>query len=275
MEPSAEIKKQKKIVNSETRSIQIAGSGNVAFHLARRFSESGKVDIIKVLARSPANEELFSSLSPKVRFADFDDFDYDMPVTIVSVSDDAIVSVARRFSAYSHLMVHTAGSVSSAVLKKAGLTAYGSLYPLQTFSMKKMPDWAGIPVFIHAGSDEDKNKLLQIAHLLSDRVIEANDEQRLGLHIGAVFANNFSNHLFALASGWLEQKGLSFDYLLPLIRETVHKLDDLSPYDAQTGPAVRNDDEVIKKHLEELDETPQLKEIYQLISRSIRQLHSN
>lgn len=262
-------------MNSETRPIQIAGSGNVAFHLAKRFSESDEVDIVKILARSPNNEELFTSLSAKIRFSSFDDFDYDIPVTIVSVSDDAIASVARQFSAYNHLMVHTAGSVSSTVLKDAGLTAYGSLYPLQTFSVRKMPDWPGTPVFIHAGSEEHKNRLRKIAHLLSDRVIEADDEQRLGLHIGAVFANNFSNHLFALASGWLEQKGLDFNYLLPLIRETVHKLDDLSPYDAQTGPAVRNDEKVMKKHLEELNGAPWLKEIYQLISRSIRQLHSN
>jgi len=135
--------------------------------------------------------------------------------------------------------------------------------------MKSLPD---TPIF-YDGSDElTKRKLESLAKsILREKVTEAGDEARLKLHIAAVVVSNFTNHLYALAEAFCRKEGLDFKQLLPLIEETALRIKDVSPHEAQTGPAARHDKETIQKHLELLKDHPQLKNIYLLLSESIQQ----
>jgi predicted short-subunit dehydrogenase-like oxidoreductase (DUF2520 family) len=145
------------------------------------------------------------------------------------------------------------------------------LYPLQTFSKKRKVSFQSIPLFIEARHSEDEALLTEIASTLSNKVMRLSSEKRKHLHLAAVFACNFANHLYAIASEILEQECLERDLLLPLIRETASKVEDLHPQEAQTGPAIRQDESGMEKHLEMLAGQPHLQELYRQLSASIRE----
>ena len=130
-----------------------------------------------------------------------------------------------------------------------------------------------IPFFLEASSEENLNILEEIAHEVSESVTRLNSEKRKSLHIAAVFACNFANHCYAMAAKYLESKDLSFEILRPLIMETAQKVQELHPKDAQTGPAIRFDENIINAHLNELNEMPDLQELYNSISKSIFEHH--
>ena len=150
---------------------------------------------------------------------------------------------------------------------------YGVFYPMQTFSKQRAVDFREVPFFIEAKRPEDVELLKAVAGTLSEKVYEADSEQRRSLHLVAVFTCNFTNHMYALAAELLEKYHLPFDVMLPLIDETARKVHELPPCDAQTGPAVRYDENVINKHLSMLEGTPALQEIYKLMSKSIHEHH--
>jgi len=164
--------------------------------------------------------------------------------------------------------VHTAGSVSMAVFQEKK-EKYGVFYPFQTFSKAKQLDFKKIPVFIEASHPEVEAVLCALASSVSNEVHQINSEQRLKLHIAAVFACNFVNHLYHVASDMLKSADLPFEVLKPLILETAGKVMQLTPEEAQTGPAKRNDTGVINKHLDALSESPDLRKIYQELSDMI------
>ena len=255
-------------------SIQIVGSGNIAYHLAQRLASRELYQSIRIVSRNESMRETFQHISNKIDFNSNENFNFDIPATIIAVSDDAIATVAAQYVNYNHLILHTAGSVDTDFLYKIGFQNFGSLYPLQTFSMRKAVDWNKIPVFISANSEENSKKTSIIALNLSEKIHYIDDRQRLALHIAAVIANNFSNHLFAEAEHWLDIHNLKFEFILPLIQETIEKLQYLSPFDAQTGPAIRNDQKVIDKHIKELSTQPDLSDLYQLLSHSIQKIHN-
>ena len=150
---------------------------------------------------------------------------------------------------------------------------YGVFYPMQTFSKQREVDFREIPFFIEAKKSEDVELLKAIAATLSENVYEATSEQRKSLHLAAVLICNFTNHMYALAADLLEKYNLPFDVMLPLIDETARKVHELTPLDAQTGPAVRYDENVISNHLAMLADSPALQQIYKLMSKSILEHH--
>ena len=166
------------------------------------------------------------------------------------------------------LFVHTAGSISMDVWKGYAKN-YGVLYPMQTFSKYRKVDFMQVPFFIEANHKEGMTCLNTLAHKLSPKVYEASSEQRKYLHLAAVFACNFTNHMYALCDRLLGEQGLPFEVMLPLIDETARKVHELRPKDAQTGPAVRYDQNVIKHHLGMLAGEPDMQEIYEKISENI------
>jgi predicted short-subunit dehydrogenase-like oxidoreductase (DUF2520 family) len=153
----------------------------------------------------------------------------------------------------------------------SGNENYGVFYPMQTFSKNKPVNFEDVPLCLEANTQKNLTFLKKIASIVSNRVFEVNSEQRKVLHISAVFVNNFTNHLFALASDFCKKEELPFDMLRPLIKETVDKLDILDPYAAQTGPALRNDQKTIAAHLKMLDDDQS--KIYTIITESIQNLH--
>lgn len=260
-------------MTGDIQDIQIIGEGNVAFHLATGFSLKKEIRSLKIISRHNAKANRFKSISDKVKTGTLEQFDESIPLTILAVADDAIPQVAQYFMQYENLIVHTAGSISIETLGNLGFSNYGSFYPLQTFSLKKNIDWSEIPIFVNSNTIENTFRLESIAHLLSNKVKSITDEQRLAIHIGAVFVNNFTNHLFTLSDQWLKDNELDFSIMIPLINETVEKIKNIDPYDAQTGPALRSDNKVLEKHLEKLNDSPNLKGIYEILSQSIKSSH--
>ena len=185
---------------------------------------------------------------------------------IVAVKDSALEEVIRRATKgrEQQLFLHTAGSMPMSLFE-GHTSRYGVFYPMQTFSKERLVDFAEIPVFIE-GADP---AIRPLAESISRRVYELTTKARKYLHLSAVFACNFVNHCYALSAELLEQHGLPFDVMLPLIDETARKVHELHPHDAQTGPAVRYDENVIRMQSALLADNPELQQIYELLSLDI------
>lgn len=248
--------------------IVIIGTGNTATILGRRLKKAGH-RIIQVFGRDA------SSASKLAYELDTESTNYwsvvrkDADVYLVAVTDDAIVDVAKHLTVPGKVVAHTAGSVKQDVLKKTS-HHYGVFYPLQSLrkDMTAIPD---IPVFIDASDEVAKKTLENLAHSIAgDKVAIAGDDERLKLHVAAVIVSNFTNHLYALAEEYCRKEGLDFKQLIPLIEETAERIENLSPQNVQTGPALRHDEETIKKHLSLLKDHPRLKKIYELLTESIQ-----
>lgn len=253
-------------------SINIIGAGNVAFHLAHAIYNLDQNILLTVYARSPKNDQLFLEVMPQLILVHDLSLLPPADLTIISVNDDSIKNISEKLKNQTGILAHTSGSVPITILAKyPGPKAV--FYPLQTFSLQREIDWTNIPFLINGDDKETINKLLAFALQISGKSIEATDAQRKSTHIAAVFANNFSNHMMALAEEWLQSNELSFEILKPLIHETIRKLDTITPMAAQTGPAIRHDQEVINEHLTALEKYPAQYKVYELITNSIREMY--
>lgn len=249
--------------------IILIGAGNVASQLGTALSDAGyKISQVYSKTRSSA-----SSLSKKLNataITDLKKLDLNASVYIIAVKDDAIKEVAKQLKLKDQIVVHTSGSVSMDVLKKSSKNC-GVFYPLQTFTKNKKIDFKNVPICIEGNNKSTSTTLQYFAKSISPNVQLVNSEQRKVIHLAAVFACNFSNHMYAIADTILKKNKLSLDILKPLIEETALKIRNTSPALAQTGPAVRDDKKVMKEHLKMLDKNKKLKNIYKLISDHISQ----
>ena len=246
--------------------IVLIGSGNVAFHLAKAFTEA-QIPISQIFGRNTTElqkiSEQFSIPSSTETLADAD-------LYIISVSDSSITEVSSLIKNKNVLVAHTSGSVSREAL--SGNYRKSVFYPLQTFSKSKNLDYSKIPFFIDAENENDEEILKNLASKISKNVMLANDEKRKYIHLTAVFACNFVNHLYARAKEISDSQGIPFDYFLPLIDETTQKIHELEPKLAQTGPAIRNDEKVLKLHESLLTDEEKLK-IYKTLNESIKKMY--
>lgn len=248
--------------------IVIIGTGNTATVLGRKLKNAGH-NIVQVYGRdsTEASELAYELNTESTNYWNVVNRNADL--YILAVSDIAVEEVFKELRLSERTVVHTAASVSKDVLKD-GAEHYGVLYPLQSLK-KEIGYLPEIPIIIDASDRKTLNMLDVLAHTISDRVVEAGDETRVKLHLAAVMVNNFTNHLYTLVEKYCKEEGLDFYLLLPLIKETVSRLQDVSPSQSQTGPAARGDFSTIEKHLELLHQYPQLKKIYELFSESISQ----
>ena len=197
-------------------------------------------------------------------------------VFVVAVKDAALTDVLRAATKgrEDQLFVHTAGSMPMNLF--AGLTAhYGVFYPMQTFSKERLVDFNEISVFLETNDAASMERLKMLAATLTPHVYELDSEGRKHLHLAAVFACNFVNHCYALSAEVLKAKGLPFSVMLPLVDETAQKVHELSPKDAQTGPAVRGDQNVMEMQAAMLADHPAVKHIYETLSNDIMRLADN
>ncbi len=243
--------------------VALMGTGNVAQHLFEAFLSHSQIAVVQVVGRNEKALEYFGK-STKTDISPT--FTEEADVYILAVSDDALPLLADSFTGLSGLVVHTSGSTSLAVLPNT--IRRGVFYPLQTFTVHRMLDFKKIPICIEAENTYDINLLKDLASIVSNKVILVNSEQRSKLHLAAVFVNNFTNHLYFIGQQLCENAHLPFEILSPLIQETAHKIETLTPFEAQTGPARRADVITLKKQLKQLEKTG-FEEIYTLLSRSI------
>jgi predicted short-subunit dehydrogenase-like oxidoreductase (DUF2520 family) len=243
--------------------VSIIGSGNVAHHLIQAFSDESEIKLVQVFSRKP--QAVAGILSSDKIISDYNQL-VPVDVIIIAVSDDAISDVSNQITLQNQLVVHTSGSVNMEALNNKNRK--GVFYPLQTFSKSKAVDFKIIPVCLEAQNDTDYKILETVAKSISEVIYKVNSEQRKALHVGAVFVSNFVNHLYQMGNEICVENHLSFDILKPLIQEVADKILTLSPKEAQTGPANRNDTQTINAHLSFLTNENQ-KEIYKLLTKSI------
>lgn len=245
--------------------IVIIGSGNVAYHMAKAFTLKG-VPLVQIFGR---NEAELKKISEDVNVPYSSEHLEDADFYLICVSDNSVEDVSKLITKKDSLVAHTSGSLPKEILK--GEYRKSSLYPLQTFSKLKELDYGKIPFFIEAENDEDRKLLSELASAVSEHVMESSYEKRKYIHLTAVFACNFVNHLFARAKEISDSQDIPFDYFLPLIDETVQKIHEIDPKKAQTGPAVRNDLRILELH-EQLLKDESL-EIYKTMNHSIQKMY--
>lgn len=257
-------KESKKMIDH----VVIIGAGNLATRVAVALTENG-VTVKQVYSRT---RESAQKLAQKVNTSYTNDLSLvveDADLYIVAVKDAAIEEVLSQLKGKAlKAIVHTAGSIPMGIFSPY-FENYGVFYPLQTFSVNHQVDFSTIPMCLEAANTALLNELWQLAGRISPSVHSINSQQRKTLHLAAVFVNNFVNHLYACGAEILGQKGLDFDLLKPLILETAQKVQNMPPMDAQTGPARRNDQQVMNDHLKMLETNPELKKIYSFVSESI------
>lgn len=256
----------------EAKEITIIGSGNVATHLALAFKKN-VTDSMHIHGRTESSVKQLADQVQATYSTDYNDIQYNSQLYVISVSDDAVKDIVNnpilKEKLDNNLVVHTAGSIHMDLLSSLS-DNIGVFYPLQTFSKFRSVDFKKIPVCLEANSGFSYDKLSKYALQISDNVRRISSEQRQYLHLAAVFANNFSNRMFALAEEILKEHQVEFEILMPLLNETIHKIQKSKPSNVQTGPAKRNDMKIIEKHLKLLEDNKELKELYLLISQNIK-----
>ncbi|WP_299551098.1 DUF2520 domain-containing protein [Seonamhaeicola sp.] len=248
-------------------SVIILGAGNIGTHLYKAFKNAENSTVnqwynrsIKTINKYKNEVDITDDLS-QLKEAD---------VYILSVSDEAVAAISKALPFENRLVVHTAGSINIHDLDRKNRR--GVFYPVQSFTKDADLDFSNIPICIETLEKPDYHILKSLASGLGGPVKKVNSNQRKVLHLAAVFVNNFSNQMYRIAHEIVESEAAEFDLLKPLIMETARKIQDMSPYMAQTGPAKRNNLKTIKKHLALL-ENDQHKEIYKLITKSIQDTH--
>tara|TARA_E500000081_G_scaffold57175_1_gene59904 strand:- start:164 stop:934 length:771 start_codon:yes stop_codon:yes gene_type:complete len=252
----------------EIKKILLVGSGNVATHLAINL-KSKNYNIQQIFSRSTENAK---DLAKKV------DSDYtDKPknivasdLTIIAVNDDSIKDIIDFLPDVP--TVHTSGYTNINILKNS-FTNYGVIYPLQSFKKNIELNFTDIPFLIEANSKEFENKLIKLCSCFTNNAIRVNSSERKKIHLAAVFACNFSNHMQVIAKEIMDDAKINFELLIPLIKKTFSSL-EVDPKLKQTGPAVRKDFNILEKHIN-LIQKNEYREIYKLISDSIIKKHDN
>jgi predicted short-subunit dehydrogenase-like oxidoreductase (DUF2520 family) len=255
------------------QSAVIIGAGNVAWHLGIALKDK-KIDFLQVLARTiePA-KELAGILNADYTM-DFDKINVHADLYIISVTDDAIDEIIKKLYLQRQLVVHTAGSIPMSVFN-GRFENYGVFYPLQTFTKGREIHFEKVPVCIEANAQDNMNKLVQLAKLISQTVLIMDSEKRAKLHLAAVFACNFTNYMYSIADRILKKQGIDFSILHPLIIETALKAAEMKPAEAQTGPAVRNNRMLMDKQMKMLENDSAAREIYEILSDNIRKYLAN
>lgn len=251
-------------VEHDIKHISLVGYGNVGSHLCQRFKEIG-IEVTHILVRNPENVDHTSS---KV-VTSYDDLPRNQ-LAIVCVPDSQIKSVVTSIGEH-RPVAYTSGSVELSTLPS--MDTLGVFYPLQTFSKNKPVEIEKVPFFIEANSEAFAKDLFQLASRMSQTVNYANSEERKKIHLTAVWVNNFTNHILHHAKEYADANDVEFKHLLPLLDETIKKLTELTPQEAQTGPARRGDLTIIEQHINALDGRAQ--QLYALLSQSIQETYQN
>ncbi|MCL2651277.1 MAG: DUF2520 domain-containing protein [Candidatus Azobacteroides sp.] len=248
------------------------GAGNVATHLSLALQQSG-CSILQVYSKTELSASVLGEKLQVPYSTSLSEINPDADVYIFSVKDSVLIDCIKEMPVVKGIFIHTAGSVPLSIFD--GFTnRAGVFYPLQTFSKNRKVSFSGVPIFIETFNKEDEDLLSELANLISKNVSVLSSEKREYLHLSAVFACNFVNHIYDLASQILKEQNLPFDILLPLIKETAAKVCEMTPREAQTGPAVRHDKLIIQQHIELLTDENK-KKIYEMLSQSICSLKIN
>lgn len=255
---------------SKNTEVSFIGSGNLAWHLAPALDNTD-FPVREVYSRNPSHAAaLVERLYQAEVKASLDFSTSSSRIFIIAISDDALEDVVQEIILpEDSVLIHTAGSQPLMVLGYAATQNLGVFYPLQTFSKDKTVEFTDVPVFIEGANPATEKMLRAMGSALSSTVIPIDSYERKALHVAAIFASNFTNHMLLVAQDIMKENSLIYDWLKPLIAEMINKSLSIGPENAQTGPARRGDLEILDKHLEFLQDNPPAAELYKVISQSI------
>ena len=246
-------------------SVVIIGSGRAATCIGKALRQKG-IEIVAVYSRNIHHARVLAKELNAFATDSIQNLPDHADLYLIAVSDEAIHGISQQLNV-NGLIVHTSGSADLEALehkKRAGV-----FYALQTFNKHIQPDFTEIPILIETNNNADGKLLKHLASRLSNRIYEVNSKQRQALHVAAVFANNFTNHLFGVARTLLENNNLPFELIVPLMQQTTENAIHNHPFDVQTGPVVRKDYGTIMIHIELLKDYPEYRQLYELLSQSI------
>lgn len=247
--------------------ISIIGSGNVATALGISFSQNG-IRVLEIFSLNVDNSKLLAEKINASYVEDIENLNTVSDLYVIATTDNEIINVIPKLKSDEGIVVHTSGSQPSEIFD-GQFKNYGVFYPLQTLTKDKQVEFQEVPICIEGSNEITSELLIQLARKISNNVVVLNSEQRQYLHLTAVTVNNFTNLLYNFAHEVLSEKDIDFSLLHPLIKETAIKIQNVSPHKAQTGPARRKELTTINKHVELLEQYPEYKEIYNLLSNQI------
>lgn len=248
------------------QNIVMLGAGSVATHMALALQMHG-YHISQVYSRTSDSAKILSQRTNSGFITDLEQLDTNADLYIIALKDSVVECLIKKLFV-NGIVVHTSGTLPMSLLENMSRN-YGVFYPLQTFSKSRPIRFDHIPICLEASDDESLAALKQVAATLSDKIYMMDSSQRQYIHLAAVFSCNFSNFMYVAAADVLRDHHISFEILIPLIREFFDKVTMMEPWDAQTGPAIREDKGIIRKQMELLDEYPEYKEIYRQITEKI------
>ncbi len=251
-------------------SVSFIGAGNLAWHLAPALDNAGYI-VKEVYSRDAKNaESLVEKLYEAEVKTDLDFSTSTSSVFVIAVPDDVIPEIAQEIALPGDaILVHTSGSQGMNVLGYAATPNLGVFYPLQTFTMNTKVELNSVPIFIESETAAGEKVLMAMAKSVSKIVFKITPEERQALHVAAVFASNFTNHMMNLAQEIMKENSLSFEWLKPLVTEMITKSLSIGPENAQTGPAKRGDLETLDRHMDFLKHDESVSELYKVISQDI------
>jgi predicted short-subunit dehydrogenase-like oxidoreductase (DUF2520 family) len=249
----------------------VIGTGNTAWFIAKKMYDAGHQCTAIYGRDGDKTTALANTVSGTAKLIQ-DGVADDVDVCIIAISDNAIAEVCKYISLTKTLLLHTAGAVSIEVLQEAAIN-YGVLWPIYSIVKNNLPDTRNIPTVFETNTVNNIPLLSAVAQSFTDILYEADSDKRKTLHVAAVFSNNFTNHLFSIAKRICEEKELPFALLLPIIQQTVSRIENTSPELLQTGPAKRGDIVTQTKHLQLLQNNENWGEVYKAISASIAAMY--
>lgn len=249
-----------------TLKIVLIGAGNIATHLGQELKTKGNT-IVQIYSRTINSAKVLGEKLDCNYTNVKSEIVTEADLYLIALSDNAIESFVSDFNFNNKLVVHTSGSISIDIFKN--ISTCGVLYPLQTFTKGRSLNFKEIPFFIEANTELGIKALKSLAQQLSDNVSYCDSEQRKYIHLAAVFVSNFTNHLISVADNIMDRNNISHEIFGPLLKETISKAGSISAIKSQTGPAHRNDVDIMNSHMDLLSFNPQFQKIYKELSNSI------
>lgn len=253
------------------QSISFIGAGNVSTHFAIALHQAG-ISIDSILSQRLVSAKKLSKQVEAKATTSYKRLANNSDLYIIAVPDDAIEEVVKSLSSVlknSAFVVHTSGATPTSIINTC-FTNAGVIWPPQSLSKQKKITFSSVPICYGASSEKLDKRLKQLLKKVSHHLQLVNEDQKAALHLAAVFANNFTNHMYHIAYDLCEKHQLDFSLLYPIIAETAQKIIGEKPSDMQTGPAIRDDEKTIKKHKALLKNHIDYKRLYSLISKSIQ-----
>lgn len=248
--------------------VVLLGSGNVAFHLADALNSSG-ISIIQIFGRNEITVKELSNTIGTNYTTKPENIISDADIYFFCMNDSANIEISGKITVKGNpVFVHTAGSQSMQIFDSKTKN-YGVFYPFQTFTKGIDTNFSAIPICIEASNQYSNNILTEIAKKLNCKTYQLDSSNREELHLCGVFASNFMNHCVSISESILEEKNIDKDLIRPLLDQSFHKILTAGANNSQTGPALREDNKTIEKHIKLLSNKKQYSKVYKVLTESI------